>query len=93
MFRFIVSAFMKQHFIYKLFISLTIIVLVVMISLWSDNSERMARKCFSNHANIEEYNIQLLPDVTLAAKKPNLGKSIFFHETSCANGIVTLNAR
>lgn len=93
MVRFIVSAFMKQHFLYKLFISFTIIAIVITISLWSDNSERIARKCFSNHVNVEEFNIQLLPDIMSASKKPNLGKSVFFHETSCANGIVALNAR
>ncbi|KAG4074470.1 hypothetical protein HA402_015759 [Bradysia odoriphaga] len=93
MVRFIVSTFMKQHFMYKLFISLTIIAIVVTISLWSNNSERMARRCFSNHVNVEEYNIQLLPDIMTATRKPNLGKSVFFHETSCSNGIATLNAR
>lgn len=85
---------MKQHFMYKLFIGLTIVVIVIVtISLWSDNGERMARKCFTNHVNIEDFNIQLLPDIMVATKKPTLGKSVFFHETSCANGIVTLNAR
>lgn len=93
MVRSVVSAFMKQHFMYKVFVSLTIIVIVVMISLLSNDSERMARRCFSNHVNVEENNIQLLPDVMTATRKPNLGKSVFFHETSCSNGIATINAR
>lgn len=93
MVRFIVSAFMKQHLMYKLFIGLTVIVIVLTISLWSDSSERIAKKCFSNHNNIEEFDILLLPDIMMATKKPSLGKSIFFHETSCANGIVSLNVR
>lgn len=93
MVRFIVSAFMKQHLMYKLFIGFTIIVIVITISLWSNNGEQIARKCFSNHVNTAEYNIQLLPDIMMATRKPNLGKSVFFHETSCANGIVSLNAR
>lgn len=84
---------MKQHLLYKIFISLVFVVIIITISFWPDNSEQLARKCFSNHVNIEEKNIELLQDIMIASKKPNLGKSIFFHETSCANGIVTLNAR
>ncbi|KAG4074488.1 hypothetical protein HA402_015777 [Bradysia odoriphaga] len=55
--------------------------------------EGIARRCFSNHTNIEAQNIQLFPDIMTAMRKPSLGKSVFFHETSCLDGIATLNAR
>ncbi|XP_037040179.1 lactosylceramide 4-alpha-galactosyltransferase-like isoform X2 [Bradysia coprophila] len=61
---------MKQHFKYKLFISLTIIVIVIIISICSNGSERMTEKYFSNHVNIEEHNIQLLPDIMTSMRKP-----------------------
>ncbi|KAJ6650181.1 Lactosylceramide 4-alpha-galactosyltransferase, partial [Pseudolycoriella hygida] len=94
MVRFLLSVFMKQHFKCKLLTALLLVVIVIItISLWADSSERLARKCFSNHVNIQEHNIQMLPDIMSASKIPTLGKSIFFHETSCADGIVSLNAR
>lgn len=112
---------------YKLFISLTISVIVIVISLLSSDSEpikfsnhvnidehnirllqdimslttrspkpdseQITNRCFSNHINIEKYNIQLFPDIMTATKKPKLGKTVFFHETSCSKGFATLNAR
>lgn len=119
--------FMNQHFMYNLFISLTIIVTVIVFSLLSSGSEKIfvpkydnfeehkiplfpnivtsttrhpnhdgdskARRCFSNHFNVQDRNIQLFPDIMTATKKPTFGKSIFFHETSCSKGIAKLNAR
>lgn len=43
--------------------------------------------------NIQVWDVELLEDIMSSEKKPQLGKSVFFHETSCSNGIVKLNAR
>lgn len=48
----------------------------------------MKKRIYDNN-----WNVDLLEDVMLSKKKPQFGKTIFFHETSCGNGVVQLNAR
>lgn len=39
-------------------------------------------------------NITMLEDILEATRKPTLGKTIFFHETSCSpNGLIHLDTR
>lgn len=53
-----------------------------------------ARSCFWPSTNRLQEGIELLEDVLEAETKPSLGKSVFFHETTCLpRGIVQLNAR
>lgn len=78
---------------YKVLLSLVLVVLVLIsISFWSESDIQYARKCFrgSSYRNNE---IVLLHDVLEADRKPQMGKTIFFHETSCLNGVIRLNAR
>lgn len=88
----------KQHFFYKVILILIILSLIVTISMWSltiDTTEM--KKCF-RHKDIFDSETQgtiiYLEDVMESKRKPQSGKSIFFHETSCStDGIVKLNAR
>lgn len=89
-------SFLRQQCLYKLLLGLIFVVLVVTISLWSSSVDN-AKKCFalSEHRLPPDFGtITLLEDISHSVKKPKPGKSIFFHETSCArNGLVHLNAR
>lgn len=53
-----------------------------------------AKNCYrSNNEKVFD-DLELLEDVLQAEYKPKLGRSIFFHETSCTrDGICLLNAR
>lgn len=92
------SVSFKQPFMYKLYLILIIVVLIIIgLSLWTSNDTAIGHKCFGLNADlpVESYqDIVFLEDISHSAKKPQPGKSIFFHETSCArNGQITLNAR
>lgn len=41
----------------------------------------------------DDHDILWLEDVMTSLKRPQLGKTVFFHETSCQDGIIRLNAR
>lgn len=57
----------------------------------SSVTEDKERSCYSN-TYIPEHT-ELLQDVLSSKVQPTFGKSIFFHETSCRNGIISINAR
>ena len=92
-FRTLLSSFVRQHLMYKVLITLIFIVTIVIFSHWSQlEFQKNAKKCYTlNTENLE--GIQLLEDIMTSSKKPQFSKSIFFHETSCSNGILKLNAR
>lgn len=55
-----------------------------------------AKQCFGldRHTFHPDPKIAYLEDVMESQRKPKLGKTVFFHETSCLkDGIVHLNAR
>lgn len=93
------STFLRQQFLYKFLLILILVVLIVTISLWSSiRDTRSSEKCFKHNEDtataLANGNIIFLEDVMEAGRKPTLGKTIFFHETSCStNGLVWLNAR
>lgn len=67
---------------------LTLTTILYMLNI----DERVNRKrCFQ--ATHQVWDVQLLQDILEADKQPQMGKSVFFHETSCTNGVVKLNAR
>lgn len=49
--------------------------------------------CFMHYVSNDDHDILWLDDVMTAIKRPEQGKNIFFHETSCQDGIIRLNAR
>lgn len=53
---------------------------------------RYAMKCYSSPANPTS-EIDLLPDILLETTKLQNGSNIFFHDTSCLQGLVKLTAR
>lgn len=88
-----IYGFMKLHTMYKVLLSLILVVLILIsISFWSDTDIQYARKCFRGNNNINKDVISLY-DVMAADRKPQKGKTIFFHETSCSDGVIRLNAR
>lgn len=90
--RLMISRFTRQHIISKLLIALAFILTIATLTYWSNADFRLnAKKCFMNNNLV--WDVELLEDIMLSEKKPQLGKSVFFHETSCSDGIVKLNAR
>lgn len=90
--RSIISKFLRQHCIYKILITLACIATIVTFTYWSNVEYRLnAKKCFQKNNLL--WDIDLLEDIMESNRKPQLGKSIFFHETSCSEGLVKLNAR
>lgn len=84
------SNFVRPHF--KVILALIILLVILTISIWVTTTDD-ARKCFM-HRVVERGSIVFLADVIKSEKKPQYGKSIFFHETSCSSkGLVQLNAR
>lgn len=91
------TSLLRQPFLYKCLVGLIFVALIVTnFTFWTSNKTD-PQKCFTtfgeNHSPaIGEIN--LLEDISESETKPKLGKSIFFHETSCGrNGMVRLNAR
>lgn len=87
----------RQPMMYKLLLLLIFIVLIIIgLSLRSSDHTAIGHKCFDFKTPLaaDTQNIILLDDISHSEKKPQPGKSIFFHETSCArDGLITLNAR
>lgn len=88
----------RQPFLYKILLILIFVVLIIIsLSLWSTDNGAIGHKCFSlnDESLLTTYqDIIFLDDITYSVKKPTPGRSIFFHETSCArDGLITLNAR
>lgn len=87
-----ISRFARQHIISKLLIGLAFVLTIATLTYWSNADAHLnAKKCFMNNNLV--WDVELLEDIMSSEKKPQPGKSIFFHETSCSNGIVKLNAR
>lgn len=67
------------------------------MSIWSFDSITNAKKCFRHKNSVESeaaHTIEFLEDVMAAETRPQNGKNIFFHETSCLDDhLVRLNAR
>lgn len=87
------SRFFRLYCGYKILLGLLLVITMISIAYWMYVSEARtnAIKCFTNNHDI--WDVKLLEDVMESERKPRAGKSIFFHETSCSNGIVKLNAR
>lgn len=88
--------FVRQPFLYKCLLLLICLALVIInVAFWIPVKSE-PQKCFTlseNHLPAIGA-INVLEDISESETKPKLGKSIFFHETSCGrNGIVRLNAR
>lgn len=89
-----IFSFMKFQTMYKLLLSLiSIVLLITVVSFWFESDIQYARKCFTASYLKEQVGLVSLSDVMVHERKPKLGKTIFFHETSCSNGIIQLNAR
>lgn len=86
------SKLMRQHCIYKVLITLVFLVTIITITYWTNIDLGMnTKKCFLDNHRL--FDVDLLDDIMSSERKPQLGKTVFFHETSCANGVVKLNAR
>ncbi len=98
-----------KHFIYKclcliLFLFVFYVYFSSEYSFQSSISKEQNKVHIDEHAAAEPhtcYNgknyygdgIDLLEDVLVSKMQPRPGKSILFHETSCRNGIISINAR
>lgn len=83
----------RQHIISKLLIGIAFVLTIVALTYWLTNGFRWnGKKCFIINENLIS-DLKLLEDIMVSEKKPQPGNSVFFHETSCSNGIVKLNAR
>lgn len=82
---------LPYHF--KLLLVLALIVIGTSIYYtYRDERPIAGKQCYiaSNHM---PSNLIMLEDIMDSVPKPQLSRSVFFHETSCTNGIVRLNAR
>lgn len=90
--RLMISRFARQHIISKFLIGLAFVLFIATFTYWTKTDFRLnGRKCFMKNDLV--WDVELLEDIMTSEKKPQPGKSVFFHETSCSNGIVKLNAR
>lgn len=76
--------------------AVTLIALLVWSILVTSTGEK-AKQCFRRPVDIGPAaapSIAYFPDLLRSARRPKMGKTIFFHETSCSgDGFVRLNAR
>lgn len=93
--RITIASIFRKHNSYKILITLIVICIIVTFTYWPNVLRgRNFKSCFINQLNSDDEPIQFLDDIMASKKKPQMGKTIFFHETSCASdGIVKLNAR
>ena len=86
---------LNRFFYYKIlcivFISVVLIAYVLPFYTSVQSRYESNKICFQHYPI--DGTVELLEDIMEAEKKPELGKSIFFHETSCLNGLFKLNAR
>lgn len=95
MFSMFVQRFARTLGRFRIFVVFLLAVAGIYLLYLPESRDRYktAQQCYhQNRASLDE-NIILLEDITDSKNQPKPGQSIFFHETSCTNGIVKLNAR
>lgn len=90
----------RQNILFKLLsiCCLCIMFMTIFFYMTTTNNQRInMKKCFRHKSVVEteaNHAIIFLDDIMQAKKRPQKGRSIFFHETTCSeNGLVRLNAR
>lgn len=94
LYRQLIAKFLRQPYAFRLLVGAVVLLTLTTILYWLQASatERVnGKECFQDSHRV--WDVQLLDDIMLAEKKPQMGKSVFFHETSCSRGVVELNAR